>query len=181
MRVLLRLLSPLLGLVVAAAGALLTVEVITAWLSGARAGYPGLLVPWRSWRDTLGTLTWHSLPSLLGCAATAVLGLVLLLVAGAARRRDIRLADPTAEISMTAAPDVLARLVGQRVRADGEIVTASVTASARRVRVRAVGRGEHPGELRPAVTGQVHELIDDLPLRRRPRVSVRVHAARGLR
>ena len=177
MRVFLRLLSPLFGLAVAVADALLAVEVIADWLIGSRRGYSGLLVPSPRWPAELAILPWHSLLAVVVCACVAVVGRLLLWVAGLAHRREIRLTDPTKEISVTASPDVLARLVGQKVRAGEEIVSAS----ARRVRVNAVGRGEHPGQLRPTVRGQVVELIDDLPLARRPRISVAVHAARGLR
>lgn len=181
MRVLLRVLSPLLGLAVAAAGALLAVEVVAGWLLGDQPGYRGLLLRWGAWRTVAEQLTWRSV-LMLGCsAAVAVVGLLLLMVATAARRRDIPLTDPAYEISVTASPKVLARLVGQRVRSTDEISAATVTASARSVRVQAIGRGERPSELRPSVRTRVGDLLDDIPLARRPRVSVSVRAERGLR
>lgn len=181
MRVLLRVLSPLLGLVIAAAGAMLAVEVVAAWLLGDRPGYRGLLLHWGAWRTVLEQITWRSV-LMIGCSVVvAVIGLLLLLIAGTARRRDIALTDPADEISVTASPKVLARLVGQRVRSTDDISAASVIASARSVRVQAIGRGERPSSLRPSVRTRVDELLDDLPLARRPKVSVSVRAERGLR
>jgi hypothetical protein len=49
------------------------------------------------------------------------------------------------------------------------------------VRVRAVGRGDDPAELRPAVRSRAKELLDELPLARRPRLSISVREERGLR
>ena len=181
MRVLLRVLSLLLSLAVAAAGALLATEVVAAWLVADQPGYRGLLVPWVPWRSYLEQHTWRGVPPQLVCASVAVLGLLLLLLALGARRKDVPLTDPAAEISVTASPTVLARLVGQQVRATDDITAADVTASARVVRVRAVGRGDDPAELRPAVRTRAKELLDELPLARRPRLSVSVREERGLR
>jgi hypothetical protein len=181
MRVLLRLLSPLLGLAVAVLGALLVVEVVGAWLLDGGPAYHGVLVDWPSWRSGVAGLSWQSLPALFGCGAVAVIGVLVLLVATNARQRGIRLDDPSDELSVTASPDVLARLVGQRVRAGEDVLAASVTASGRLVRVRAVGREEDPGRQRPAVRKAVDELLGELPLARRPKVKVSVRAERGLR
>jgi hypothetical protein len=55
MRLLLRLLAPLLGLALAAAGVLLVIEVVAAWVRPATGS--GLLVPWPEWRGTLENLS----------------------------------------------------------------------------------------------------------------------------
>ena len=60
MRVLLRLLAPLLGLGLAAVGLLLVIEVVAAWVRPA-AGR-GLLVPWPQWRAALESLSWARAP-----------------------------------------------------------------------------------------------------------------------
>jgi hypothetical protein len=170
-RVLLRLLSPLLGLAVAAAGALLAAEVGWAW---ARPHGGHLLVPWPSLVARLGDHDWASRPVRLTAAAVAVAGLLLLLVAATARCRDVRLRDPAPGIAVTTSPRSLARLVGHRVRAEDGVGSASVTASHRRVRVRATSRFESGAELRPRLVEVVGEVVDALPVPRAPRVSVAV-------
>ena len=181
MRLVLRVLSPLLALALTAAGALVSIEVFAAWWVGDRPGYRGLWVAWRSWQALAMHYSWSAVASIAICLAVAVIGVVLLLIAGLARRGEVRLNDPAAQISVTASPQVVARLVGQRVRATEEIVSATVRASARSVRIRAIGRGEQPRALRPVVRRRAGEMLEELPLARRPRVSVSVHAERGLR
>ncbi len=192
MRVLLRVLAPLLGLGLAAAGALLVIEVTAAWLLGAEIsaggtsivadpGQQGVLVPWRAWRSGLEALTWRSLLMLAVCAAVALLGLLLVVLAGGARRRDIRLEDPAENVSVTTSPRVLARLVGQRVRAQDQVASASVTASARAVKVVAVCRGEVPEGLPAGVGAGAGALLEELPLARRPRLAVSVRSDGGPR
>ncbi|MGQ0480888.1 MAG: DUF6286 domain-containing protein [Pseudonocardia sp.] len=177
MRVLLRVLAPLLGLGLAAAGALLMIEVTAAWLLGDQ----GVLVPWPAWQSALDSLTWRSLLVIAVCAAVALLGLLLVVLAGTARRRDIRLQDPAEDVSVTTSPRVLARLVGQRVRAEEQVASASVTASARAVKVVAVCRGEVPEGLSAGVGAGAGALLDDLPLARRPRLAVSVRSDGGPR
>ena len=75
---------------------------------------------------------------------------------------------------------MLARLVGTRVRASDDVLSASVTASARRVAVTALAWHDAPPELREAIVGRVGELLDELPLRRRPRVAVSVRKQEGV-
>jgi hypothetical protein len=178
-RVLLRVLAPLLGITLAAIGVLVVLEVIAAWV---RPGRPvGLVVPWPRWRGTLDTVTW-SQPPVAGIAlAVAAAGLLLVLVGLLARRSDIMLDGPAPEITVTTAPRVLARLVGRRVRATDDIAGASVTASRRRVAVTAQAWNDAGPELREAVRARVEALLDDLPLHTRPRVIVSVQERRGPR
>lgn len=179
MRVLLRVLAPLLGLALAAAGVLLVIEVVAAWVRpGATAG---LVVPWTDWRSTVEELTWDTNPVPLIAIGVAVLGLLLILVGVAARRSDVLLEPPAPEVSVTTSPHVLARLVGNRVRATDDVAGASVTASRRRIAVSAQGWGDAGPELRSAVTARVDALLDELPLHRRPRVVVSVQDRKGPR
>jgi hypothetical protein len=176
MRVLLRLLAPLLGLALAAAGLLLAIEVIAAWVRP--TADRGLLVPWPQWRAALESLSWDARPVTVVAVAVAVLGLLLLLIGLLARRTDIVLDPPAPEITVTTSPRVLARMVGCRVRAAEDVAGAAVTASRRRVAVTAHGWTEPDAQLRASVEARVQELLDELPLRHRPRVTVRV-ADRG--
>jgi hypothetical protein len=123
MRTGLRVLVPALGLLTAVAGAVLVTEVLVAWVRGVGPGDPGVLVPWPAWRDLAGRWAWQDAGPLIACAAVALLGLALLAAAGTSGRRGIRLRDPATDVSVIAGPRVLARLVGQRVRA-GEGVSA---------------------------------------------------------
>jgi hypothetical protein len=176
MRVLLRVLAPLLSLAVAALGVLIVIEVVAAWVT---EGSTGLLVPWSSWRSTLENTQWIHAGVRWTAVGVGVVGLILLLVGLLARRHDIALRSPSDGITVTTAPRVLARLVGRRVRASDQVAGATVTASAKKVSVRAQGRGTGGGTLdtstvRTAVRERVDEVLDELPLTRSPRVSVSV-------
>jgi Family of unknown function (DUF6286) len=172
MRVLLRLLAPLLGLGLAAAGLLLVIEVVAAWVRSPVTS--GLIVPWPDWRTTLENLTWADAPVPAIAIGVGVLGLLLLLLGLLARRSDIVLQPPAPEITVTTSPRVLARLVGRRVRGGDDVASAGVTASRSRVAITAQGWTEPDPQLRGSIEHRVAELLDELPLQRRPRVSVRV-------
>jgi hypothetical protein len=178
-RVLLRVLAPLLGITLAIVGALVALEVIAAWVSPGRPR--GLLVPWPDWRTTVETVTWAQRPVAWIAIAVAGAGLLLVLVGLLARRTDIRLDGPAPEIAVITTPRVLARLVGRRVRATDDIAAASVTASRRRIAVTAETWSGAGPELRDTARLRVEELLDELPLRTRPRVFVSVHERRGPR
>ena len=179
MRVLLRILAPLLGLALAAAGVLIAVEVVAAWVRPTAA--TGLVVPWPDWRAALENLTWAQTPVPAIAIVVAVVGLLLVLLGLSARRSDIHLDAPTDEIAVTTAPRVLARLVGTRVRATDDVASAGVTASARKVAVSAQAWNDATPELRGTVTTRVEDLLTELPLRRRPRVAVSVQERKGPR
>jgi len=178
MRVLLRILAPLLGLALAAAGVLLVIEVVAAWVRTPATA--GVIVPWPDWQATLTTLTWNQLPVAPIAIGVAVAGFLLLLIGLLARRADIPLDSPGDEVAVTTSPRVLARIVGTRVRATDDVAAASVTASARRIAVAAEAWDE-PGDLRATVAERVDTLLDELPLRRRPRVAVTVADRKGPR
>ncbi|MFR9807248.1 DUF6286 domain-containing protein [Pseudonocardia sp. RS010] len=172
MRVLLRTLSPLLGLALAAAGVVLVVEVVAAWV---RPATSGLLVPWPAWQAALGALTWADRPVIVVSICVAVGGLLLLLVALLARRHDVELTAPTPEMTVVTSPRVLARLVGRTVRESDDVAGATVSASTRKIVVRAEGWsdvGGGTGDLTDTVRGRVSTLLDELPLTRPPRVTV---------
>ncbi len=178
MRVLLRLLAPLLGLALAATGLLLVIEVVAAWIRPS-AGR-GLVVPWPDWRATLAHLTWADPPVPFIAIGVAAAGLLLLLLGLLARRSDIVLEPPSPGITVTTSPRVLARLVGRRVRATDGVANAGVTASRSRVAVTARGWTDPDPELRGVVETRVSELLDELPLQHRPRIAVRVAEREGL-
>lgn len=172
MRVLLRVLAPLLSLAVAALGVLVAVEVVAAWVT---PGSTGLLVPWGAWRTVLENTRWTADPVFWVAIGVGVVGLVLLLIGLLARRHDVALRSPSDGITVTTAPRVLARLVGRRVRASDQVGGATVTASAKKITVRAQGRGSaDTSSVRTTVRERVDELLGELPLARTPRVSVSV-------
>jgi hypothetical protein len=176
-RFLLRFLSPLLGLVVAAAGVLVLLEVITAWVAPDSSP---LVVPWRDWQTALVGASWSS--SAVGAVAigVAVVGLLVLVVGLAARRHDVRLTDPVPEVTVTTSPRSLARAVGHEVRSHADVVSASVVASSNKVVVKA-GTLDAPDAVRAAVRERIDTLFSRLPLARRPRVSVSVAATKGVK
>lgn len=167
MRGFLRLLTVSLALAVAAAGGLLTVEVAARW-----SGRGPVLVPWPGWRARLEELTWQADEVRVAAAVTVAVGVLLIVAAALARGRAVPLTDPATGVSVTTSPRSLARVVGQRVRAEDDVTGATVTASRRKVRVRALSALRTEQQLRPHLTAVVTELLDDLPLRRTPAVSV---------
>jgi hypothetical protein len=179
MRVLLRILAPLLGLALAAAGLLFFIEVLAVWARPDATG--GLLVPWPQWQATLAHVTWADAPVPGIAIAVAAVGLLLALIGLAARRSDIHLDAAGPEIAVTTSPRVLARLVGTRVRATDDVAGATVTASARKVRVTARAWNDADPGLRDTITSRVDDLLAELPLRRRPRVAVTLLDRRGIR
>jgi hypothetical protein len=179
MRALLRVLAPLLGIAVAAAGVLVVIEVVAAWVLPATNG--GLLVPWPYWLATLASLPWNQNPVPGIAIGIGAAGLLLIIVGLGARRSEVRLEAPKADMTITTPPRVLARLVGTRVRESEDVLSASVTASARRVAVTALAWHDAPPDLREVLVGRVRELLDELPLRRRPRVKVSVRTQEGVR
>lgn len=179
MRVLLRVLAPLLGLAVALVGVLVLLEVVAA--SVRPDGTGGLVVPWPDWYAALGRTAWTDAPVPGIAIGIGVLGLLLVLVGLLARRHDIAVDGPAPEITVTTSPRMLARLVGRRVRAADDVAAASVTASRRRVAVAAQAWNDAGPELADSVRAHVENLLDEIPLHRRPRVTVTVQDRRGPR
>ena len=182
MRALLRVLAPLLGLGLAAAGVLLIIEVVAAWLAPPGGGPGGgTVVAWPAWQAELAELTWQQDPVPQIAAGVAVLGLLLALVGLLARRSEVPLDGPRPGMIATTPPRVLAQFVGRRVRAAEEVAAASVTASRRRISVSAQVWSDAGPEVRTLLTARVDELLDQLPLHRRPTVTVSVLRQRGPR
>jgi uncharacterized protein DUF6286 len=170
MRTLFRVLSPLLGLAVAAVGVFVALEVIWSWM---RPAAGPLLLPWHVWQVTLQEWTWTSTPVRLIAAGLVVVGLLLLVLALRSGRREVRLIQPAPEITVTTSPRSLARLVGHQVRELDHVTSASVTATPRKVRVWAAS--QQPADAaRSGITDAVQTLLSDLPLARTPRVRVSV-------
>ncbi|WP_290057417.1 DUF6286 domain-containing protein [Amycolatopsis solani] len=178
MRPFVRVLATLLGLAFAAAGALLALEVGWHWW---RPDSAPLLVPWPRWQAQLAALGWDAYAVRVGAGVVAAAGLVLVVCAMAAGSRAVRLTDPADGVSVSTSPRSLARLVGLTVRAQDNVAGASVTASARRIRVRAKSVLEAEGELRPRLLETVAALLDDVPLARRPKVTVVVDSPKDRR
>ncbi|GAA2800885.1 DUF6286 domain-containing protein [Saccharopolyspora taberi] len=176
MRALVRLITAVLGLALAAAGGLLAVETAWAWARGDR-----LLVPWGAVRSALDSLAWNQPAVMVTAAGVGVVGLVLLLVGFSAGRKEIRLHDPAPEVTVTTDPRSLARLVGHHVRAEDGVAGATVTADRRKVRVRATARFRQTGDLLDRVTSTVRETVGELPVQRPPKVSVSLGAAKERR
>ena len=170
MRPLLRVLSPLFGLAVAAAGLFVVLEVIWSWT---RPADGPLLLPWSAWQVTLQEWTWTSTPLRLIAAGLVVVGLLLLVLALRSGRREVRLIQPAPEITVTTSSRSLARLVGHQVRELDHVASASVTATPRKVSVRAAS--QQPADAaRSGITDTVQSLLSDLPLARIPQVRVAV-------
>ncbi|MGI8311325.1 DUF6286 domain-containing protein [Saccharopolyspora hattusasensis] len=178
MRLLVRLITTLFGLAVAAAGALLASEAVWFLL---RPGNGGFVVPWQQAHLGLSSLSWHDAPVLATAAVVAVVGLLLVLVAINAGNKDLRLHDPAPEVTVTTDRRSLARLVGHQVRDQDGVASASVTAGAKRVQVRATAQFRESGDLRGQLTETAEHAVRDLPLRTTPKVLVSVAAPKERR
>ncbi|MGH3937167.1 MAG: DUF6286 domain-containing protein [Pseudonocardiaceae bacterium] len=173
MRILLRVLSPLLGLAVAAFGLFLALEVGWAWLRPADAP---LVLPWPAWRTTLQGWNWTATPVRVIGAGLVLVGLLLVMLALRAGRREVWLTDPAPEITVSTSPRSLARLVGRRVRELDHVASASVTATPRKITVRAASR-QSAEAATSDIAERVRILLSELPLAHTPRVSVAVSRA----
>lgn len=178
MRVLLRLLSPVLGLALAAAGGLVALEA--GWAL-ARPDSRPLVAPWTAWRDQLSGFSWADTPVLVIGAALVLAGLLLLWLAGSARRHDVAMSGLSEDVTVVTSPRSLARIVGHRVRTEDGVRSASVTASPRRVRVRATSALNSETELRPTLISAVNDLVGTLPLAHTPRIQVVVDSPKDRR
>lgn len=178
MRIVVRLISACLSLLVALIGAALLIETTWAWL---RPHAEPLLIPWRSAHAQLDQLHWQDTPVLLASGGLAVLGALLVLAAATARGVDIRLHDPAPEVAVTTNPRSLARLIGHHIRNADGVTSASVTASRRRIRIRVRSPREDRDELSRRLTETAETVVEDLPISRTPTVSVAVDPARNHR
>ncbi|GAA4902912.1 hypothetical protein EV188_1011203 [Actinomycetospora succinea] len=177
MRLLLRVLAPLFGLLLAVVGLALLVETVTAWIAPASSP---LVVPWPAWRTAVEGLTWQSGSVRATAIAVGVIGLFVLVLGLVARRHDVFLADPVPEVTVTTSPRSLARAVGHEVRSHDDVVSASVVASSSKITVKAATLDPAEG-VREAVRERVAEMLVRLPLARRPRVSVSVTTTKGVK
>lgn len=173
MRTLLRALSPLLGLVVAAIGGFVALEVVNAWVRP--SGGP-LLLPWQAWQAAVRGWAWASVPVRLIAVALSAAGLLLVVLALRAGRREVRLINPAPEITVTTSPRSLARLVGRQVRELDHVAAATVTATAYKISVR-VQTHDADDAARSDIAEAVHTLLAELPLTHTPQVSVAVRNA----
>jgi hypothetical protein len=171
MRILFRVLSPLLGLAVAGLGVFIALEVIWAWT---RPAAVPLVLPWPAWQARMQGWTWIAIPVRLIAAGLAVVGLLLLLLALRSGRREVHLVNPAPEITVTTSPRSLARVVGNQVRELDHVTSASVTVTPRKVTVRAASH-EPTDVATTDITETVHTLLSGLPLVQTPRVSVAVN------
>jgi Family of unknown function (DUF6286) len=174
MRLLIRILALILGLAITTAGAMVLAGV--GWAM-ARPD-EGALLPWPHWLDRAEELVWTASTVRVTAWVLVAAGLAMLLLAVLSGRHDVYLQDPAPDVTVTTSPRSLARIVGQRVRGTDGVRSASVTASARSVRVRATSRLLDERRLRPVLIEQVNELVNELPLARVPHVHVVVHSAK---
>lgn len=174
MRLLVRLLAALTGLLVAVGGAVLAVSVAwsTVWPDGALARF---WAPTRAW---LESHSWASTPIRLIAGGLVLAGLVLLFLALRASRKDIALHDPAPEVVVVTDPRSLARVVGHQVRAEGDVASASVTATRSRIQVKATSRFREADDLRERLTESVQHSVARIPMQATPRVSVSVSSAK---
>ncbi|MDD7969008.1 DUF6286 domain-containing protein [Actinomycetospora lemnae] len=177
MRLLLRVLAPLLALLLAVVGLGIVVETVTLWVA---PGSSPLVVPWPSWQAAVEGLTWQSGSVRAVAVIVGVGGLFVLLTGLVARRHDVYLADPVPEVTVTTSPRSLARAVGHEVRSHDDVISASVVASAKKITVKAATL-DPAEDVRASLRERVDQTLLRLPLAQRPRVAVSVTTTKGVK
>lgn len=174
MRVLDRVLSAVLGLVLLVGGLVVAIEIVLAAL-----GRSPWLVPHDRWADSARTTPWSD-PGLrvvfVGLAAAGA----LLLVAEVARRRPEALPLAARGAGVVAALDrrAVERWLVQRVeRVDG-VAGAGVRIMARRTVVEATSVGRDSGAVEPGVREVAAGSLESLGLDRPTRLAVKVRPRR---
>jgi hypothetical protein len=168
MRYVNRVVMILLALALMAAGVLAAVEVGLAALSR-----PPLVVQREHVTEVLQRSRWADVPVRGVLLAVAVVGLVLLVAQLVPRRtRLLPITDPTPGVTTATTRRSLERALRRAATGADGIVAASVTASRRRVKVRAVTGLRDVTGLRTGLVAAVTEQLDGIGLARRPALSV---------
>ena len=161
------------------AAALLAVSVVViAEVIGFAVNNSPLLVPWPTWYDWASTTRWDAVVVKVWAAILMAVGLVLVVLEVKPRRTTrlpLRSADQATDATVTRRG--LARMLRmEAARVDG-ITGASARVSRQRARVTAYAnaRGQAAASaLTEPVTRALRARIDDLEMRQRPELSVRV-------
>jgi hypothetical protein len=165
-----RVLIVVLALVLAGTGAGVAVEIGLAALAR-----PPLVLPYPQLADVLGRSRWADAPVVAVLAGVALLGLVLLAGQLVPRRtRLVPIADPVPGVSTATTRRSLERVLRRAASGADGITTASVRATPRRIRVRAVTRLRDATGLHAGVVAAVGDQLDGIGLARRPAISVSV-------
>ncbi|MCW2611633.1 MAG: hypothetical protein JWM15_2879 [Cryptosporangiaceae bacterium] len=168
MRYVNRVLAVLLGLTLAAAGVLTALEVGLAALTR-----PPLVFPHERITEVLQRSRWEDAPVRGVLLGIAVLGLVLLVAQLVPRRtRLLPIADPTPGVAVATTRRSLERALRRAATGADGISAASVTASPRRVRIRAVTGLRDVTGVQPGLVAAVDDQLDGIGLARRPTLSV---------
>jgi Family of unknown function (DUF6286) len=170
MRLTNRLLSVVLASLVAAAGAVVAVEIALAALSD-----PHWVLPWPRWHRWALDHTWAADPVVVTCWVLVAVGLVILFV-GVVRYRPVAVpAEPLgAGVTASVRRSSLERSLQRASQQIDGISAATVKVSRRRVRVSARSNRRDTGGLKQAVTDSVAARLGALRLAKQPDLRVRV-------
>jgi hypothetical protein len=162
------------ALVIALALALVVGGVLTAIeVSVATLGRPPLLLPREQAISLLQRSRWADAPVVAVLAGVAVLGLALLVAQLVPRRtRLLPIADPTPGVAAATTRRSLERALRRAAAGADGITAASVTATPRRVRVRAVTGLRDTTGVHAGLVAVVNDQLDGIGLTRRPALSV---------
>ena len=175
MRLLNRPLALILAVALAAASIIVIIEVIAA---AAHAG--PVVVHWTTWYHWAGKTRWNALVIKVWSAILIAVGALILAIELKPRRVTrlrLRTADEATDAALTRS-GLAGTLRAAATGIDG-IAGAAVTVRRRRARVTAksAARGRAAADaLKPPVTQAIRSRLDDLGLRRPPRLKVRVTA-----
>lgn len=173
MRTLNRLLAPLAALALIALAVLLAIEVVAAGV-----GAQPVIIHWHGWYDAGRHNVWRSTGPLLISSILVAIGLLLLAVQLIPRRmtdRELEGGDSDVDAVLSSS-GVRSSLKGAAHAVDG-IATVKIKLVRKKVTVTATTHGSVDGqaaEIREQVSAAVRSRLDELALRRPPRLTVHV-------
>lgn len=178
MRVIERFLALLVAIAVVGGAVLLALEVIWAGLSR-----PPLVVKWHGLYDAAGRDAWPSAPVRIIAIIAIAIGLVLLVIELKPRRaKRLRLTDLTEGVDAALTRKALRNAMVRSAKEVDGIRSVNAKVSRRKASVHAVsrlGEDEGAGQLQGELTGHLEERLEQLQLRRPPRVRASVSARSG--
>jgi Family of unknown function (DUF6286) len=176
-----RLLCALLALAIAGAGGLTAAEVFIARVHWSWLPDPPLVVPYDTWLREFRAHEWSQRVVMIGSIAGIVGGLILILLGIFAIERRVQMTASRSEIDLSTSRRSLARFLDHDAQTVDGVAGAKVKVGRRTAKVRAAVRLGDPQEVRETLRGRLQDRLDDLPLVRRPTLSVRISDARRYR
>ncbi|PRZ43700.1 hypothetical protein CLV47_102391 [Antricoccus suffuscus] len=168
-RVINRLLSALLGLVLLVAGLAGVIEVLVSLFGGAH-----FVVPTDKWLATLRSTPWNAESVVLVSTIVVVVGIVLIISGVAARARIIGLRKPKDTVEVVASARAVAQILRRQAESVSGVASASSEVSARGARVVADVPMADPQRIEVMLSQVLSETMRKIPWTSAPTLRVEV-------